>query len=164
MLNNQKEIIFLKDLGYLYPTQTSKQKKKFGLYRCYCGETFKAQIQSVKTNHTKSCGCLSIDRLIKFNYESNLTIDRKDNDKGYGPDNCRWVTQEIQSRNTRRIRENNTSGYRGVSFKKAINKFQCRINVDKKQIYLGVYDSAIEAALTYDKYVVDNNLEHTKNF
>ncbi len=97
-------------------------------------------------------------------YESNLTIDRQDNDKGYSPDNCRWVTQEIQSRNTRKIRENNTSGYRCVSFKKAINKFQCRINVDKKQIYLGVYDTAIKAALAYDKYVVDNNLEHTKNF
>lgn len=34
-------------------------------------------------------------------YADNLTIDREDNDKGYSPDNCRWVTQEIQARNKR---------------------------------------------------------------
>jgi len=31
-----------------------------------------------------------------------LTIDRIDNNKGYFPDNCRWVKREDQSRNIRR--------------------------------------------------------------
>lgn len=35
-------------------------------------------------------------------YDDNLTIDRKDNDKGYSPDNCRWVTKEFQNINKRR--------------------------------------------------------------
>jgi hypothetical protein len=30
------------------------------------------------------------------------SIDRQDNDRGYSKDNCRWVTQKEQSRNTRR--------------------------------------------------------------
>ena len=30
-----------------------------------------------------------------------LTLDRKDNDKGYSPDNCRWVTKTQQSYNRR---------------------------------------------------------------
>lgn len=34
-------------------------------------------------------------------YKDNLTLDRKDNDKGYSPDNCRWVTYEIQESNRR---------------------------------------------------------------
>lgn len=32
-------------------------------------------------------------------YTDNLTIDRKDNSKGYSPENCRWITQEEQMRN-----------------------------------------------------------------
>ena len=32
-------------------------------------------------------------------YESGLTLDRECNDRGYYPDNCRWVTQQTQTNN-----------------------------------------------------------------
>ena len=32
---------------------------------------------------------------------SKHTIERKDTDKGYDPDNCEWATRAVQSRNTR---------------------------------------------------------------
>ena len=34
-------------------------------------------------------------------YQNNLTIDRKNNDLGYSPENCHWVTQHTQARNRR---------------------------------------------------------------
>ena len=33
------------------------------------------------------------------------TIDRIDNDKGYSPDNCRWVDMKVQNNNTSRNRK-----------------------------------------------------------
>jgi hypothetical protein len=32
-------------------------------------------------------------------YADHLEIDRTDNDKGYSPENCRWVTKTVQNRN-----------------------------------------------------------------
>jgi hypothetical protein len=50
--------ILLKNLGMLYATEGSKNKVRFGLYKCgFCGEEFRTQISSVKNGSTKSCGC-----------------------------------------------------------------------------------------------------------
>lgn len=38
---------------------------------------------------------------IKNGYKPGLSIDRIDNDKGYSPDNCRWVDSIAQGRNKR---------------------------------------------------------------
>jgi hypothetical protein len=34
-------------------------------------------------------------------YRDSLTIERIDNEKGYGPDNCKWVTMKVQNNNKR---------------------------------------------------------------
>lgn len=109
---------------------------------------------------------LNVENFIEDMYPSfieGLTLDRIDNNKGYFPDNCRWASQSIQSRNTKKIRSNNTSGYRGVSFYKANSKWISSLGIDGKDKHIGYFKTAIEAAKAYDKYVIDNNLEHTIN-
>lgn len=38
-------------------------------------------------------------------YRADLTIDRRDNDKGYEPGNCRWVTRRVQRLNQKRMQQ-----------------------------------------------------------
>ena len=217
--NNQKEIILLKDLGYLFPTEKSKQKAKYGLYRCYCGNEFKTLTASVKNGKTKSCGCYQKQRVLDTlgthglsnhrlydtwnnimgrcynknlpnykdygargitvcerwlnvknfiedmypSYQEGLSIDRINNDLGYSKDNCRWTTQTIQSRNTRILYSHNITGYRGVHLHKKMSKYVSVVSINNKNIVLGYFNTAIKAARIRDKYIIDNNLEHTLN-
>lgn len=96
-------------------------------------------------------------------YSEELTIDRIDSSKNYEPSNCRWTTKTVQARNTVRIRSNNTSGYRGVSLTKNKDKWRARIKTPKETL-IGIFDTALEAALAYDNYILKHNLEHTTNF
>ena len=56
--------------------------------------------------------CDEWDDFVKFEkwaiekgYEDTLSIERIDNDKGYYPENCKWITMDEQKLNTRQIRE-----------------------------------------------------------
>ncbi len=95
-------------------------------------------------------------------WKEGLSLDRKDPYGNYEPSNCRWATDTTQAQNIRKERKNNTTGYKGVS--KSKGTFRSIIQANKKQLCLGTFKSAKSAAKAYDKFVTDNNLDHTLNF
>lgn len=64
-------------------------------------------------------------------------------------ENLRICSRAENCRNMRKPK-NNSSGYRGVSFEKRRNKYRAYITLDNKQIHLGQFNTAIEAAITYN--------------
>ncbi len=69
-------------------------------------------------------------------YKQGLTIDRIDNDKGYSPSNCRWVTRVIQGNNKR---NNHIIEYNGekMTMSNFCKKYNLSYHKFKKRIYRG---------------------------
>lgn len=89
-------------------------------------------------------------------WKKGLLIDRIDNDGNYCPENCQFITHAESNRNKRLLQSNNTSGYRGVYFKKNNRKWVAQIGISGKRKHLGYFNSAREAALVYDSAAIDN--------
>ena len=63
--------------------------------------------------------------------------------------NLRIVTHQQNCQN-RGLRKDSTSGYKGVGWNVSMGKWEARINVNDKYIYLGWFNDIAEAALAYD--------------
>ena len=57
-----------------------------------------------QTPHSWKGGRAFIKWALENGYADNLTIDRIDCNKGYSPENCRWVSMEVQQNNKRNNR------------------------------------------------------------
>ena len=80
------------------------------------------------------------------------TLDRLDNDAGYGPENCRWVSQLEQmkaGRGQRRL--TNHSGVPGVAARG--KKWEAYVTVNYKRIHLycgASFEAAVNARKTWE--------------
>ena len=77
-------------------------------------------------------------------------------------ENLREATRSQNGAN-QDISVRNTSGFLGVS--KDRKKWKAFISIDGKQIHLGCFDTALEAAIFRENYIIKNNLFfYTRNF
>lgn len=90
-------------------------------------------------------------------YTDELTIDRKDGSLNYSPDNCRWATTSQQAVN--RVMPAGKSGLHGVT-----TRHVTQIRLDGKVVFSKECDTALEAAYHRELYILQNNLEHVRNF
>ena len=63
--------------------------------------------------------------------------------------NLREITQQQNNQNHRKPPKHNTSGFLGVSYYKAGNKFSAHINLDGKKKHLGYFDDPQKAHQMY---------------
>lgn len=75
-------------------------------------------------------------------------INNKRNDNRI--ENLRETSRKLNCAN-QSIQKRSLSGYKGVTKLKHLEKWRARIKHDKKEIYLGIFDSAKNAADAYNK-------------
>lgn len=92
----------------------------------------------------------------KGRWAPGLQIDRENNDGDYCPDNCRFVTCQVNNSN-RRVRMDSSTGYAGVTQRGTRYRAQIWFGSCKT---LGQFATAEEAVVVRNKYIVANGLPH----
>ena len=81
-----------------------------------------------------------------------ILVDHRNNDGlDNRRDNLRLATSSQNNINCRRNKSKSSSRFVGVTFDKRKKQWRVRISVNRKRIFLGYFDSEIDAAKAYDE-------------
>ena len=130
-----------------FATGCSNPNYKHGLTKTHLYQTWsnaKSRCQDVNSHAYKHYGGRGItvcdewrdnfqafyDWAMSSGYKEGLTLDRIDNNKGYSPKNCRWITVKEQSNNRR---SNRFLLFRGE--RKTVSQWADDIGITKETLY-----------------------------
>jgi len=111
----------------------------------YCVNLYKDNIRKTLKLH-RLMGQAFIENPNEFEYIDHINQNKLDNRL----ENLRWINNSGNIRNVTK-RNNNKSGYRGVSWVKNRKRWRARINIDGKSIYLGYYENPEDASKVYEE-------------
>jgi hypothetical protein len=136
----QGQVAIVDDCDYEYLSQFKwfAHRNKFTWY---------AQRNSSRANGRQTV--IHMHRVI-LDAPPDLKVDHKDAD---GLNNIRTnlrLATYSQNNQNKRVSLSNTSGYKGVSWRKKTEKWVAQINSDGRRLHLGYFESAEEAAAKYD--------------
>ena len=95
---------------------------------------------------------------MKAGYRKGLTLDRVDNDKGYSPDNCAWVSNSDQLFNCKPKGKNRFVGvYKAVE---RTNLWQVRVG----KTTIGYAKSELRGVKLRDQYIINNKINAPLQF
>lgn len=81
-------------------------------------------------------------------YSDNLTLNRRDNDKGYSADNCEWDTKEFQGHMRRKLKG---TALPEIGIRQTPKgRFTAHIKFHGRNLFLGSYATKQEATEAYD--------------
>jgi len=90
-------------------------------------------------------------------YSDDLTLERRDNNLGYSPDNCYWADRTTQAQN-QQVRSDSSTGYSGIGIKNG--SYIARIQHKGKRHTLGRFDTLEAAVEARNNFILCYNTKH----
>lgn len=115
----------------------NKERKTFTAYR--------------QSNQTTSRTFIYMHRLIMNMPKKGIFVDHIDGDGLNNQRNNLRLCTNAENLMNRGANKNNTSGYKGVTFYRRLNKWHGQIMLNRKQLHLGYFTSKEAAARAYNE-------------
>lgn len=103
---------------------------------------------------------IQLDNCPKDINNTNLQVDRKDNELGYYPDNLRWVSNATNGANKTHSQEYSTSKYRGIYFCNTHKRWIATVTHEGKKLLSSHHIDDIDALYARNLFITKNNLPH----